>query len=352
MKTYNLLGTLAVLTTGVVSLSSCETTEPEIVESNYEFTIDKDKVTVDTPDPYNFDTNTYVYVDKSDQIADFRIEASDEGAMVAPPATVQVEVRLSKALKQDVTLSLEVDQKKTEDLLTANPKLKALPSGSITHSPQVTIPAGVQSAMVELTFDDKDLSRYELGKTYAVVLDFSGAEEVKFAKGYNQILAQVTAERPLPKGNNVFADSYLPAGVEKYDSSKITPYSEYQSGRLPVMFDGQTGIWSGNWWVPVASSKTLELNLAEKVRVKAMVFYCRATYYENKSLKSVSVAVSNKGGMTYVDQGTASLDSQENPTVVVFDEAVEIDAIKLSDFMSWGEGYVDIFEIEVYTVTE
>lgn len=332
-------------------MASCQSPDPEIVESNYEYAIDEKKVAVDTPDPFHFDDTPYVFMAKEDQVANFSILKQTSGDVsVGDPKTIDLEVQLTKALSEDVTLTLDVDAKKTEELLTANPMYKELTKDALAFPQEIKIPAGEKSAKVSITLEDKDLKRYEMETTYALVLDFSTTSKtLRFAKGFNQIEVKATASVALPQGNNVTAADNLPDGVTKYPSSDITPKSDYQSGRLWVMFDGNTRYNSSNWWVESGSSTTLELKLANKAKVKAIVVWGNPYHWEgNKSLKGVTVHATNNGGSTYVTQGSILMDKLANPVNIIFNEAIEVDAILLSDFIS-RVSYADIVEIEVYT---
>lgn len=350
MKTkYFSYATWAISVIGL--MASCKSPEPEIVESNYEYAIDKKKVEVDTPDPFHFDDAPYVYMAKEDQVANFSILKKTSGDMsVGDPKTVDLKVQLTRALSEDVTLTLDVDTKKTEELLTANPMYKELTKDALTFPQEIKIPAGEKSAKVSITLEEKDLDRYEIETTYALVLDFSSTSKaLRFAKGFNLIEVKATASVALPQGNNVTAADNLPDGVTKYPSSDITPKSDYQSGRLWVMFDGRTHYRSNNWWVQSGSSTTLELKLASRTKVKAIVVWGNPYHGEgNKSLKGVTVHATNNGGASYVTQGSILMDKPANPVYIVFNEAIEVDAILLSDFVSRVD-YADIVEIEVYT---
>lgn len=86
-------------------MASCQSPEPEIVESNYEFAIDEKKVAVDTPDPFHFDDTPYVYMAKEDQAANFSILKQTNGSVsVGDPKTIDLKVQLTKALSEEVTL--------------------------------------------------------------------------------------------------------------------------------------------------------------------------------------------------------------------------------------------------------
>lgn len=337
---------------GLIALFGCSRMAPEVVEFDPSYKpkdptkLDRSKV--DAP-PLDLLTKYVLFVDNDQEVlASFTAE--EDGTKQAEDIDdAQVVVRLSSKRDKDLTVKItemtEQNQPATYKTVVIGEN-KVLPADTYTLSArEVTFVAGDVEQVLTVSFDKEKIKELDKHYNYVLPLVVEIPQEPEL-KDHNFCLLTVKLNEieVIPAGQNV---KYSYTGV---DGLSLMPYSSisvqttYRQDRVGVVLDGQT---SANWWVPSNSSETLTLTFP-KQRVKGLKIHTTST----KDIKTIDLAISNTGGNKFVPQGTVTNPNPGDwmmgtPTIIVFDKAYEIDAIKFSNFVG-NRDYIDVTEIELY----
>ncbi|TYK34135.1 hypothetical protein ACTMKN_04645 [Bacteroides pyogenes] len=332
---------------------ACDKPDVEIVEQNNSYKLDPNAIYVDMPEKFGYNTFNLI---RNESGAEVVLYASEEDGKIELPVTTDISLtfKLKRGLKQAAKFVFSPDEELMKLYTGVKEGFKPFPENAFSDM-EFTVPPGVTSyttkiklqKTAELNGKSGFLSAYRLK-----LLSEDKDAEIKVSLKTEALYIKLKLSS-LKNGTNISLAEKIGKGSRQLPSNQITPKSDYQTGRLHYLLDGQKFFWSSNWWIPGGGTETLELGFA-KQKVGGIVFY---TYGRaRKRIRSVQVSVSEDDGATYFDQGTVT--PQEKDTVIiVFNKPVEIDKIKFSNFVSWNssssDSFVDIHEIEVFsTITD
>ncbi len=334
---------------------ACDKPDVEIVEQNNSYKLDPYAIYVDMPEKFGYNTFNLI---RNESGAEVVLYASEEDGEIELPVTeIPLTFKLKRGLKQAAKFVFSPDEELMKLYTGVKEGFKPFPENAFSGM-EFTVPPGVTSYTTTIKLQKTaELS----GKTgflsaYRLKLLSEGKDaDIKVSLKTEALYLKLKISS-LKNGTNIRLAEKIGKGSRQLPSNQITPKSDYQTGRLHYLLDGQKYSWmsyNNNWWIPGGGTETLELGFA-KQKVGGIVFY---TYgRDHKRIRSVQVSVSEDDGATYFDQGTVT--PQEKDTVIiVFNKPVEIDKIKFSNFVSWNssssDSYVDIHEIEVFsTITD
>ena len=340
----------------LLSLTGCSQMTPEIVEFDPSYKAEQPKgIKRDTVSMPPIDLLTkYLFFKDNNQVRTVSLQRQEDGSLAPlPMAPVDVVAKLSLPVDEAVTakiVPLTADNYPAtfKDLLKGEVKL--LPADMYTLSAsEVTFEPKELEKKVSLTVDVEKAKELDQNYTYLVplVLEFPKEGDLK---EYNYFLLSISVKEVLIKeGQNV---SHVPGwtanGLSMISNADISVDSDYKADRLAPIKDGNSSIYSSNWWVPSGQSNYLTIAFPKK-KVKALRIYGHS---DIKNITKVSVAVSDDGGAMYYAQGSvenpnAGSYSNGSPLNIVFAEPYEIDQIKLTDFVG-NQSFINIVEVEVY----
>ncbi len=322
---------------------ACNDPAVEIVEQNNSYKLDPNAIHVDMPEKLGYNTSNLV---RNESGAEIVLYTSETAADVDVPLVF----KLKRGLKQATKFVFSPDEELLKLYTGAKEGFKPFPENAFSGL-EFTVPPGVTdyTATIKLQaaagLNDKPgyLSAYRLKPLS------EGDTDIRVSSGSEALYLKLKFSS-LKNGENVKLVENMVEGWSQLPSRQITPESGYQTGRLSSLLDGRkANWWDSNWWIPGNGTETLELGFA-KQKVGGMVFYTNSN--NQKVIRSVRISVSEDGGTGYFDQGVVKPQKTSKVVRIAFNEPVEINKIKFSNFESWNDSdpYVDIHEVEIYTV--
>ncbi len=324
----------------ILMLSACGKDTPvEIVEYDDTYKVDQSKVQVDKPEKLGFNPNNII-VYKGETNIILPAYRNEEGTIVLTKTSFETSFRLKKALDKDTEIVLTEDRELLQSYTGEQLGYKPFPEGILSGT-TVRIPAGQTTVTATVTVDKPEAFTEDPGYLTAFKIVVKDADSGLVPSVVSStFFVKMDIKPALPDGDNIQTATIVPAGLTKF-KGQIIPASEYQPGHLGALVDGNW--WGTNWWVQSGSDTSLWLYFPLS-KVKAIRFY---TLTSPKRIKTVDVYASNTYGEHIVLQGTAKYDNQTSYAVIIFKEAIEIDALVFDKFVGFGD-YIDIHEAEIY----
>lgn len=146
---------IALLSLPLLLLSSCQSPEPEIIQSDYSYTIDGNKVAVDIPEAFEYKGGNVAIIKGGNPAIDFRIVVTPKGTEVEE---TEVELRLfaKSPMSEDVHFTFREDQEAMEAAKGDFPDYEPLPLSAL-ELPEVVMPKGEREVAFRLALKE-DLS--------------------------------------------------------------------------------------------------------------------------------------------------------------------------------------------------
>lgn len=325
---------------------ACDDPSVEIVEQNNSYKLDPNAIHVDMPKKFDHNTSNLIRNESGIEVV---LYASEVGGGVQLPVTeIPLVFKLKRGLKQATKFVFSPDEELLKLYAGVKEGFKSFPENTFSGM-EFTIPPGVTDYTATIKLQEIAELNQKPGFLTAYRLQpvSGGDADIKVSEVSKALYIKLKFSL-LQNEDNVSLIEDIEDDWKKLPSHQITPESDYQSGRLSYILDGQKSYWSSNWWIPGGGAKTLELGFA-KQKICGIVFYTYSR--QQKFISSVRVSVSEDNGASYFDQGVVEPE-RKNIVHIAFDEPVEINKIKFSNFESWNSSdpYVDIHEVEVYTV--
>lgn len=327
---------------------ACDDPSVEIVEQNNSYKLDQNAIHVDMPERFGHNTSNLIRNEGGTEAVLYASEI--EGEIQIPVTEIPLVFKLKRNLKQATRFVFSPDEELMKLYTGVKEGFKPFLENAFSGM-EFTIPPGItdyrttirlQEGITGLNQKPGFLSSYRLKPLSG------GDADIKVSEASEALYIKLRFSS-LKNEENVSLAESIEDDWNQIPSSQVTPASDYQAGRLSYILDGQKDYWwTSNWWIPGGGAETLELGFA-KQKVAGVVFYTNSQ--QQKVIRSVRVSVSEDGGATYFNQGVVQPE-RAMVVYIAFDEPVEINKIKFSNFESWNAmaPYIDIHEVEVYTV--
>lgn len=328
-----------------ILLSGACNREVTVVEFNDTYEIDKDYVSVDIPQKFNYNPNNIIlYVGATEVRLTYRYDETT-GSVEMPNKSIPVKIKLKKALPEPVNIVFKENKELLQNYTGEQLGYKDFPQGTFADA-KITLPAG--QTLIEGSIELKNVEAFRENPGYLTGLEMTlekAGDNVVISK-INYALYVKVNKSDLEDGDNIEFKTELPQGLVELDRKNIRAESDYASGHLWKMFDGNS--WS-NWWVKPKSEYDLVLRFPE-AKVGAILILTN-NIWDLKTLKSVKVAISADNGNTFYRQGEVMVDDNRTRYVYVkFIKPYEINTIRLYEFDGYNEEAIDIHELNIYAV--
>lgn len=334
MKQYLpiLLGVL--LTAGA---SSCSKPDVEIVESNYSYTLDENKITVDIPDEYVYNNSPLFFLSgKNPVVVQYVTKPNEErtGAVLLSEKTIPVTVSLSKVSDKDVVMNLGFSEEKNTIAKEQIPTAIDLPIDKVVFPSSVVIPAGKRSATFNISLSD-DLSGLIQEGLYLTTLAFttSDGNTARPAKGRNMIVVSIASSSLTNVEGNVVYVKEMVANTTLMDREKMTAKTVNANGIGDFLIDGDktTDIFEATRYVTPKPNGTIEVQVSvSPAMVKGFTLYFTGSSWFGANVPSdFDVYVSGNNGASWFKQGSVNITTQDLKQNFIFLSPVNVTTVQL-----------------------
>lgn len=325
--------------------TACERPEVEIVEYDDSYSLDEKFIKVDIPKETNYDPTNYFKVEGSSEVILATNIVDGKGNMVNKE--IPLVIRLRRALDEDLTIVLKEDRERLVDYPGISTGIHSFPEGALKSEYRITIPAG--KTMVEESIAVQDATNLTAPTGYLTAFALTTEEKDKITPSNlnSTLYVRVIVSALIPKQNISYINEELAGSA--IPSSQIRAESNYRGDHVHKLFNGST--WMGSeYWVQ-RDSDTYIITRFSKTTVTGVVFMC-VPGPKGKSLKAVTIEVSDDGGSTWIPQGSISYPDVEWDVNVQFNEPVEINAIRFTKFDTHSNDpndlWLDMSEIQIF----
>lgn len=364
MKQYILPMAMAALVTSL-GLFSCSRPEVKVVESDYTYTLDKNKIAVDIPKPYHFYVSPIVTIDGDNPLllSFFSKPTEDKtGARVKGYTAIPVSLTLSRPASKALTLAFGPDETKDAKLKKEIPGVKDLPADLVKYPTTVEVPAGETSVTFEIALPE-ELPLKEEG-LFLTTFAFSTKDKADYrtGKGHNTIAVFLINSSLDNREDGLTVTDRIPEGLAEIDPSTLDATIEGAKGDAESewLFDGKIETDYAHrvypkpvWLTPGAA---IQVHVASKPKtVRGVTVYFHFTGWGRRpNPKSFDVLVTNNSGLIWAKQGAVQDISPDAASCsFLFEEPLDLTDIRLEDIQPQSEGAsIGIVELKLFAPEE
>lgn len=336
-------------------LAGCSKPSTEIVEADYSYTLDKNVISVEMPEKFVHNPSNLVASTTDEEVlVVLNNKTLPEGK---DDYTFQASVKLKRPMDAPVKVVFKLNAEQTAIYKSGlGDDFAELAEGSI-EGLEFSIPDGVTSFTTNLTLKNaREILNTQKSLCGVFSLYMVGEQDgVMISKHSDDLYVKVFTSVLVSKPNvSIVSGYYVPNNWKLVDHTKVRAASNYLNNRVSLIVDGNSKWGAPNWWAPSKGLTDTDAILALYFDEAKIVGFRVVQNNPPKTLKSFDVGVSVDNGQTNYAWGHIA-DSQAYTTslIIKFNEPELINTILLYNLMSnkpGNDSYIDIHEIEVYTV--
>ncbi|MDD7559814.1 MAG: discoidin domain-containing protein [Porphyromonas sp.] len=284
-----------------VAIYSCKSPEVEIVESNYAYTIDKDKVQVEMPTPFEYSSSNVTLLKNGNVSLAFKTLVTPVSKLIDGTAEVELKLTSRAPLADDVKFSFRLDPEAAEAAKDQYKGYLPLPVEALDIA-DVVISKGTKDASFKIRLKES-LAFFSEGTPaapgyYCFLHLVSGNPEIVLpAKSGNLIAVSVKTEY-----SNIFSNEM--AQIDKmYEGVKVASVSDgYNIGEAANLTDGNPS----NGFISGARSPEFVFDLTAVHPLSGFRFHA-ASHYGSPYYSDTAEVLTSEDGKDYTSQGRYSL---------------------------------------------
>lgn len=285
-----------------IAIYSCKMPDVEIVESNYAYTIDKEKVQVEMPKPFDYSNSNVTLLKNGNVSLAFKTLVTPVSKLIVGTGEVELKLTSRDPMAEDIKFTFRLDEDAAEAAKDQYKDYLPLPIEALDVA-EVVIPKGEKDVSFKIRLKESldFLSEGTQGAGYYCFLHLvSGSPETVLpAKSGNLIAVTVSVEN-----SNILSEEAVQTD-KMYEGVKVASVTEgggYNIGEAKNMTDGNLS----NGYISGSERPEFVFDLTAEHPLSGLRFHA-VSYYGSPYFSTTAEVWTSTDGKSYTSQGKYTL---------------------------------------------